>query len=77
MLGLRLNEGIDLREFQAKYSLNLLEAAASAIVPLKQAGIISIEDNRLFATEKGFDLLNYIILQISAALDEKKVERNL
>lgn len=77
MLGLRLNEGIDLRDFQAKYSLNLLEAAASAIVPLKQAGIISIEDNRLFATEKGFDLLNYIILQISAALDEKKVERNL
>ena len=77
MLGLRLNEGIDLRDFQAKYSLNLLEAAASAIVPLKQAGMISIENNHLFATEKGFDLLNYIILQISTALDEKKVERNL
>lgn len=64
MLGLRLNEGIDLKYLKDTYSYDLLEYKKNEIKKLKDLGLIEILDNRLFATNNGFYVLNAIIIEL-------------
>jgi oxygen-independent coproporphyrinogen-3 oxidase len=64
MLGLRLNEGIDLKYLKDTYSYDLLEYKKNEIKKLKDLGLIDILDNRLFATNNGFYVLNAIIIEL-------------
>lgn len=64
MLGLRMAEGIDLKRFETDFGFCLLQTKQAEIAKLEQLGLITHSDNHLKATQKGFMLLNHIILQL-------------
>lgn len=64
MLGLRLNKGISLSEYNEKFNLDLESQKKEEIAQLKKQGLIKIVDDRLFTTEKGMLLLNIVTLKL-------------
>lgn len=64
MLGLRLREGIDLKYLREKFDYDLQELKKDEISKLTSLGLIEIKDNRLFATDNGFYVLNAIIIEL-------------
>ena len=64
MLGLRKVEGINLTEINQKFDIDFSESKANQISKLTDLGLIKIENNRLFATDYGFCLLNKVILDL-------------
>ncbi len=59
MMGLRLNEGVDLNKIQNKTFLNNDE-----ILKLQKQGIICINKNRLMINENYFNVHDYIVRKI-------------
>ena len=64
MLGLRTVKGLDLQKLFDKFKYDLLKNKKSQIEKLVSLGLIEIKDNFLFATEKGFYVLNQIIVEL-------------
>lgn len=64
MLSLRTTKGINLTEFKQKYGFDLMHTKAEQIKKLLDGDFIKVQNNHLFCTEKGFKLLNQIILQL-------------
>jgi len=64
MLGLRMAEGIDLVRFKADFGSSLLQTKQTELAQLEQLGLIEHNATHLKATQKGFLLLNHIILQL-------------
>lgn len=64
MLKLRTTKGINLQEFSDKFNEDLLKIKNKEISFLKKSGFIKIKKNNLFATDKGFKILNQIILEL-------------
>ena len=63
MLSLRTKNGIDLVDFSKKFGKTLLETKKEVIADLVKDGFLSTDKDytRLFATDKGFMVLNKII----------------
>lgn len=59
-LGLRLNEGIDLGEYQTRFGVDVVEKYAGEILRLMDAGLIDICDDRLWLTRKGMLFSNEV-----------------
>lgn len=64
MLGLRMNKGINLTRFSEDTGFELLEKCARTVAKLESEGLIELSCNRLYATDKGRDVLNYVILEL-------------
>lgn len=64
MTALRKEKGIDLIKYEKMFDEDLLLIKQSEIVKLFNQKMISYEQNRLFATDKGFEFLNQIILEL-------------
>ncbi|MGN1227410.1 MAG: radical SAM family heme chaperone HemW [Christensenellales bacterium] len=64
MLSLRESEGLDLKAFESKFNKNLLKEKKKEIALLKQLELITVENDRLRATDKGFLVLNQIIINL-------------
>lgn len=64
MLQLRKAEGLNISDFNVKFNCNLLDNKLSLIKDLEKNNLIKIDKNFLFATDKGFCVLNQIILQL-------------
>ena len=64
MLGLRMNEGICERDFFDAAGFDIRIQCSSSLDKLEKEGLIGFSDGRIFATDEGRDVLNYIILQI-------------
>lgn len=64
MLNLRKIDGIDLKKYQQFFGEKLDEIKQKEIEILAKFGFIKLENNQLFATNKGFEVLNQIILQL-------------
>ena len=64
MLGLRLKEGIDLKYLRDTYNYDLLTLKSNEIAKLKDLGLIEVLDDRLFATDNGFYVLNAVIIEL-------------
>ena len=64
MLGLRTSQGIDLQKFECDFGFDLLKEKQKQIEDLINDDFIKIENNKLFCTDKGFELLNQVILQL-------------
>lgn len=65
MLALRTSCGIPLRKLPRRLRLKVLDLARD----LKEAGLIDIVGNRIVCTDRGFNLLNTLIVQLWSALD--------
>jgi oxygen-independent coproporphyrinogen-3 oxidase len=71
MLGLRLREGVDLGEVEARTGLSLwprLEAQARA---LAEEGLLTLEGRSLRPTPKGLALLHRVVLRLWEGLDSR------
>ena len=66
MLSLRTSEGIDLENYKFEFGENLLAKKKSTISKLiKQGFLILTKDNHLICTDKGFLVLNTIVLELA------------
>lgn len=62
MMGLRLNSGVDLDEFNEKFNENFLKIYEQEIAKNLKSGLIILDDDNLKLTEKGRDLSNQVEL---------------
>lgn len=64
MLKLRTSQGIDFDYIKNQYNKDLLKDKKNEIEMLKKHKLVKIKNNHLFATSKGFKILNQIILDL-------------
>ena len=64
MLALRLSEGFSLKEYYERYGISFLDGKELVIDRFVNAGLISLSDDRISLTEKGFYLSNSILVEI-------------
>lgn len=64
MLSLRTVYGINLANFEASFGFDLLTKKQAEIERLKEQNLIKIKDGNLACTNKGFHVLNQIILEL-------------
>ena len=65
MTGLRKQSGICLDEYEKIFNEDLLISKQTEISKLFDEQLVDIKDGRLFATDKGFEFLNQIILNLA------------
>ena len=63
MLGLRMNSGINLIEYNNKFNSNFLKKYSTAIKELKELYLIDLQNDQLSLTEKGLDLCDSVVLK--------------
>lgn len=64
LLGLRLLKGVDLADFERRFGQRVEEVYGPALRRLRSAGLIEIEENRIFLTEKGILLSNVVFREL-------------
>ena len=64
MLSLRTVKGIDLKNFKQKFGFDLIEKRKEIIQNLISNGLLENNNDNLFCTDLGFQLLNQIILEL-------------
>lgn len=62
-LGLRMKGGISTVEFETAFHTPFSAVYGKTVLGLKNEGLVQTEDERVFLTEKGFDLSNYTLAQ--------------
>jgi len=68
MLKLRLKKGFLLTEYKKNFSKDFKDFYALEIDKLKKAKLISLHNGRIYATKKGFDFQNTIVLELTQNL---------
>ncbi len=64
MMRLRLSEGIDLSDYKARFDIDFLSGRESIIDRFSSMGLMSLAENRLSLSERGFYLSNTILAEI-------------
>jgi oxygen-independent coproporphyrinogen-3 oxidase len=62
-LGLRLNKGVDADGFYRAFHVGLFEVYGDAIDRMVGLGLMGMADGRVFLTDKGRDVSNYVFLE--------------
>lgn len=73
MLGLRLRAGIDLREYQAEFGIDLLKKAEPYLSNLLEQKLLVLTDSRLVLTKAGIKLSNSVISSLLLGIEEYKI----
>ncbi len=60
MLRLRLAEGVDIHEFNNRFSTNFIERYEEQIGHLEKNNLIELKDRHIKLTQKGMDISNYV-----------------
>jgi oxygen-independent coproporphyrinogen-3 oxidase len=68
MLGLRIREGINLKQYSDLHEIDLMKKARSELARLFTENLIDKQGDYLFLTDKGLLLGNYVISQLMRAL---------
>ncbi len=63
MLGLRMNEGIDILEYAKRFNQDFVITYAEEIKRLKKLGLVGNNTNHLFLTKKGLDVCDSVVLE--------------
>ncbi len=63
MLGLRLNEGVDLKAYRSKFKEDLLKQYAEVIASQVQQGTLIVESDFLRLSQYGMDIANTVIAE--------------
>ncbi|HEU4388518.1 MAG TPA: coproporphyrinogen III oxidase, partial [Blastocatellia bacterium] len=61
-MGLRLIEGLDLREFEADYGVNVMERYGDEMRPAFEAGLVELDGHMLRLTAAGLPLSNEVFI---------------
>lgn len=62
-LGLRMKDGVSMEAFEKVFHTPFSAVYGKTVLDLKNEGLVQTEEERLFLTEKGFDLSNYTLAQ--------------
>lgn len=62
-LGLRMKDGVSMETFEKVFHTPFSAVYGKTVLDLKKEGLVQTEEERLFLTEKGFDLSNYTLAQ--------------
>lgn len=62
-LGLRMKDGVSMETFEKVFHTPFSTVYGKTVLDLKKEGLVQTEEERLFLTEKGFDLSNYTLAQ--------------
>lgn len=73
MLGLRLRAGIDLREYQAVFGIDLLKTAEPYLTSLLEQKLLVLIGSRLALTTAGIKLSNSVISSLLLGIEEFKM----
>jgi oxygen-independent coproporphyrinogen-3 oxidase len=68
MLGLRIRDGINLKQFRERYEIDLMKKARVEVANLFEEKLIDKQDGALFLTKKGVLVSNYVIARLMQAL---------
>jgi oxygen-independent coproporphyrinogen-3 oxidase len=68
LVGLRLTEGLDKRAFTRRFGVSFAEAAAGALAPLLDGGLVIEDDARVRTTRRGRELLDSVIAHLGEAM---------
>ncbi len=60
MLRLRLAEGVDIHEFNSRFSSDLIKKYEWQITHLGKNNLIELSEGHIRLTEKGMDISNYV-----------------
>ena len=63
ILGLRLNSGIAISDFNNRYKTDFLKQYEKTLIKLKEEALIQIKPNRVILTDKGQDLSNRVFVE--------------
>ncbi len=66
LLSLRTMKGLDLDRYRREYGPSLSERLETAMAPLREAGLIYVQDGRLMLSERGIMLSNEALSRLSA-----------
>lgn len=69
-LGLRLSNGIGLQEFEDTFAQSMDEVYGEVIQKLKKEQLIAISEGRMYLTEVGMDVSNYVFSEFLLNNDE-------
>jgi len=69
MMGLRIREGVDLRQLEERTGLELRRTLASAADELAGANLLGLAGDRLSPTDAGLDRLHEVILRLWETLE--------
>ena len=64
MLKLRLRDGFSLSEYRERFGRSFLDGRATAIKNMEKNGLLKLENDRIFLTERGFYVSNGILVEI-------------
>lgn len=70
MLGLRLRKGIDLKDFQDEFQIDLTKKLRKEIAQLQSNGLVNLTKSHLSLTDKGVLLSNTVIADLIGILNE-------
>lgn len=59
-LGLRMNAGINISEFERTFGISLYQKYGKKIKLHVEEGLLEVKEDRMYLTEKGRDLANYV-----------------
>ncbi|MBI5233868.1 MAG: coproporphyrinogen III oxidase family protein, partial [Deltaproteobacteria bacterium] len=62
-LGLRMMEGIDLKDFEERFGIKIEESHPAAVKELTEQGLLNLDDQYLRLTKKGMLFLNEVSLR--------------
>ena len=65
MTEIRKTSGFSLKDYENYFGQDVLIEKQQAVAKLLKLGLIQVENDRLFATDKGFEVLNQVILELS------------
>ncbi len=65
MLGLRMNKGFDVNELKCSTGIDIFKLCGKKLDMLFNEGICRFADNRISVTDKGRDVLNTVILNLT------------
>lgn len=64
MLGLRMKDGISLSDYQCRFGSSFTDGKQDMIFRLEEEGLLTLSDDRIALTERGFYLSNSILVEI-------------
>ena len=64
MLGLRLVCGVDIKEFTKRFAISPMEAYGFKLATLIEKKLLTIDHGHIYATSRGFDILNSVICEL-------------
>ena len=64
MLGLRLSDGLDERDFFSRFGVDLWHTYGAVCIPFIEKGLMDRRDGRVFLTEAGFPVSNAILAEL-------------